>query len=400
MNKTWRIIAHEYTRHVLRKRFLFSILSVPLIIIFMVVLVFILMNLQTNNTPIGYVDQSGLLTNPLPPPPPDPTSKPITMIPYATEAEAGAALKSKAIQAYYVLEPNYLQTGQAKLVFLEEPKDYAKEQFRSFIVANLLAGHPAGVVRRITEGNNIIVRSEDGSRQMSGKDWFNILVPFIAGVAFIIAIFTSSGYLLQAVVEEKENRTMEIIVTSVSPAQLMTGKIIGDIFIGLTQFAGWIAFVVLTVLIGRHYFSWLNAVSLSPGMVWLVVAILLPSFVMVAALMATVGATVTEASEGQQIAGLFSLPVWIPYILIYPIMSNPNGSLAIALSFFPFTAPLTVILRAGFTIIPSWQIALSMVILVCSAMGALWLAGRAFRRGMLQYGRRLTWGEIFGKQRA
>jgi ABC-2 type transport system permease protein len=79
------------------------------------------------------------------------------------------------------------------------------------------------------------------------------------------------------------------------------------------------------------------------------------------------------------------------------LMSNPNSPLAIGLSLFPLTAPLTMLMRDGLTILPAWQIALSAAIQVLSAVGAIWLAGRAFRLGMLRYGKRLKWREVFAK---
>jgi len=95
---------------------------------------------------------------------------------------------------------------------------------------------------------------------------------------------------------------------------------------------------------------------------------------------------------------LFTLPTWIPYMLMYPLMNAPNSPLAIGMSLFPFTAPLTVIIRSGFTPLPFWQIAISVILLVLSAAGSLWLAGRAFRLGMLNYGKRLSIFEIFRRQ--
>jgi ABC-2 type transport system permease protein len=125
------------------------------------------------------------------------------------------------------------------------------------------------------------------------------------------------------------------------------------------------------------------------------VAAFIPSFVMIAGLMVAIGATVTEAQEGQQIASVFTLLVVIPYWFTFQILFNPNGPLAIALSFFPFTAPVTLPMRAGMTVIPPWQLALNLAFLVLCALGALWIAGRAFRLGMLRYGQRLSWREIF-----
>ena len=132
----------------------------------------------------------------------------------------------------------------------------------------------------------------------------------------------------------------------------------------------------------------------------LLVTILLPAFVMVCALMAAIGATVSEAREGQQMTGLISLPIWIPYMLTGIIIGSPNAPIVVALSLFPLTAPLTMLLRQGMTNIPAWQIAASSIIMVLSAAGSVWLAGRAFRLGMLRYGKRLKLKEIFARQGA
>jgi ABC-2 type transport system permease protein len=119
---------------------------------------------------------------------------------------------------------------------------------------------------------------------------------------------------------------------------------------------------------------------------------------MVSAFMALIGATVSEAREGQQMIGLIGLPIWIPYMLTAVIIENPNSPLAVALSLFPLTSSMTMLLRQGVTILPAWQIALSSGILVISAILAIWLAGKAFRLGMLRYGKRLSLREIFSRK--
>jgi ABC-2 type transport system permease protein len=163
----------------------------------------------------------------------------------------------------------------------------------------------------------------------------------------------------------------------------------------MTQMIIWGIFVLLGLFIGKNYLEWLQNVRIEWDLVVLMLLLMFPAFVMVSALMAAIGATVTEAREGQQVVGLISLPIWIPYLLIMPIMESPNSPLAVAFSLFPLTAPLTIVLRSGFTIIPTWQIILSLVVLFLSALGALWLAGRAFRLGMLRYGKRLRLKELF-----
>ncbi|MGE5223209.1 MAG: ABC transporter permease [Omnitrophica WOR_2 bacterium] len=398
MSKFWKVVRHEYTRHVLRKRFLFGMFSVPVMVVVMVGVVLLIALSQESGEPAGYVDHSGLLSQAVPLPPPGALQRVVKFIPFSDEANARQALDSGKIQAYFVLEADYLKTGDARLVSLKEPSQGTRDQFRAFVRASLLARQPEDIALRLSQGDNLVVRAADGSRQLAQGDWFNLLLPIFAGLAFMMAIFTTSGYLMQAVVEEKENRTMEVLVTSVSPLQLMAGKIIGLIGVGLTQFLGWIGFGVLGILVGRNYFSWMQSASISLSVLLWSFVILIPSFVMVASLMVAVGSTVTEAREGQQISGLFTLPIVIPYWFVALIMKNPNGLVSQVLSFFPLTAPVTLTLRMAFAAIPTWQLGLNLLDLALVAALAVWLAGRAFRLGMLQYGQRLTLRQIVRRQ--
>jgi ABC-2 type transport system permease protein len=399
MRKFWDVAWHEYSRHVFRKRFLFALLSMPLLLALMVGMVILVIWLDSNPTPIGYIDHSGLLENPIPQPAVKWPERYITMVPYSDEASARADLQSGKLQVYYILPANYLQTGQAQEVYLKEPKGLSTQQFDSFLSTNLLANQPKDIANRILEGTQLITQSADKSREATQDRIANIILPFLSGILFIIAMSTSSGYLMQAVVEEKENRTMEIVVTSVSPGQLMGGKILADIAVGITQLLVWAIFIVLILIFGRSYIPFLSGITFSIGTVAVLLAVMVPAFVMICGLMAAIGATVTEASEGQQVMGLFTIPIWLPYILIATFLQNPNSPLAVILSFFPLTAPMTVAMRIGFSNIPTWQIITSILILVISAIGAIWLAGRAFRLGMLRYGQRLHWKEIFRLQR-
>jgi len=398
MTKLLHVAWHEYQRHVFKRRFvLVGLLSVPLIILVIVGLIFLVISLDTNTTPLGYVDYSGLLKDPLPAPAPEPPDRPVPILSFETEAAARSALDTGQIQAYYVLPADYLSTGRLRVVHLGALKSPASTQFYAFLTANLLRSTDPVVANRLVKGAEIVVQSPDGSRSVSSQNWFSVVVPMVAGIAFIIAMFSTGGYLMQAVVEEKENRTMEVIITSVSPNQFMAGKIIGDTAIGLTQIILWSFFIVIPILVLRNTISFLRGIQIAPQTLLLAVFVMFPAFVLVSALMAAIGATVSEAREGQQMVGMISLPIWIPYMLTGLLMSNPNSPLALGLSLFPLTAPLTMLMRDGLTILPAWQIALSASIQVLSAAGAIWLAGRAFRLGMLRYGKRLKWREVFTK---
>jgi ABC-2 type transport system permease protein len=149
------------------------------------------------------------------------------------------------------------------------------------------------------------------------------------------------------------------------------------------------------VLVAVRFLPLGQDLSLSPAYFWLTLLTFLPAFVMIAALMAMVGATVTETREAQQVAGLFSLPLFVPLWFITPLLQDPNSTLALVFTFIPFTAPLTLPLRAAYSTVPLWQSALSIGLLFASAIGAMWLAGRVFRMGMLRYGKRLSLKEIF-----
>jgi ABC-2 type transport system permease protein len=398
MSKFWRIAKHEYSRHVFRRRFLMALFSVPLMIVLMAILVIAIIMVNSDPTPIGYVDHSGILANPIPQPAVKWPERTIPMQAYPDETSARADLQVGKIQAYFIISEDYLQTGKATEISLSQPKGMAVEQFDSFLATNLLAGQPSAIADRVREGSQISVQSTDKSREASQQQIVNLVLPFIAGILFVVGMMTSSGYLMQAVVEEKENRTMEIMVTSVSSGQLMSGKVVADIAVGVTQLVVWALFIVLGLVVGKNYVSWLSGLQFSGEMIGVLALVMVPAFIMICGLMAAVGATVTEASEGQQFMALFTIPIWIPYFLTGSFIQNPNSPLAIAMSIFPLTSPMTIAMRIGFTTIPTWQLLISIFTLVLSAIGAVWLAGRAFRLGMLRYGQRLLWKEIFSRK--
>jgi ABC-2 type transport system permease protein len=399
MSKFWRIAWQEYSRHVFRRRFLFALFSFPALLLLMVGLILVVVSMQSSTTPIGYIDNSGVLANAIPQPRVKWPDRITPMLAYADKASAQADLEARKLQAYFIISADYLQTGQADEIYKTEPKAMSIQQFNNFLTSNLMASQPPEIANRIINGNKLTVQSADNSRGTTEDRILNVILPIIAGILFIIAMSTTSGYLMQAVVEEKENRTMEIMVTSVSPNQLMTGKTLADITVGFTQLLVWVLFVVIALVIGKNYIPQMNNVKFSGETIALLAAVMIPAFIMISGLMAAVGATISEASEGQQFVGLFTIPLWLPFFFFATFLENPNSPLAIILSFFPLTAPMTLALRIGLSSVPEWQLITSVTILVLSAIGAVWLAGRAFRMGMLRYGQRLRWKEIFSRQR-
>lgn len=401
MRKVWHIIKYEYQRHVFQKRFLFSLLSLPLAAVAMILVALVIAAFSTDTSPIGYLDRSGVLQDV------DRSSDQgslfepmIEFTAYGSEEQARSDLEDGDIQAYYIIPESYPQSPEIELVYFDSPDSAARRQFTNLIRRNLdtFQGLDPQVQERLQSGAIVTVASLDGSREMREDQWFMIFTPYIAGIMFVIVVMSSGGYLLQAVVEEKENRTMEIVITSVTPNQLMTGKIIGNIAVGLTQLVIWLFFGWIALRVGGLFWPPLQDFSLPGNFALVLVLMLLPAFIMVAAFMAAIGSTMTQMQEAQQVSGLFSLPIMIPYYLSTTLMMNPNGTLAMVLSYFPLTAPITILMRMAFTVVPAWQIAISIALLVVFAGLAIWFAGRAFRMGMLRYGKKLSIKEIFGKR--
>jgi ABC-2 type transport system permease protein len=233
---------------------------------------------------------------------------------------------------------------------------------------------------------------------------------------------------MSGVVQEKTSRIVEVIISSVKPFELMMGKIIGIALVGLTQFFLWILLTVLissvagsfiggnvdvnalqqvnTIGMGnqtlpangtenvvREVYSMLNGFDFAQ-IITLFVVYFLGGYLLYASLFAAVGSAVDSETDTQQ----FSLPLTLPilfafYAAIYSAQ-NPDGPLAFWCSMIPFTSPIVMMVRLPFGV-PAWQIAISLSILVLSFIGTTWMAGKIYRTGILMYGKKATWKEMW-----
>lgn len=399
MKKLWLVFRHEYIRRVKTRGFLFAVISMPLMILLAIILGVISVRMQTNILPIGFVDQSGKFTQAAIPE--DRSSfpiSPISLIRFEDLDSGKTALKENDIQALFVIKPDYLQTGAVEAMAMSKPGENAYDRMRAFLKSILISGQPNPIIQRIQEGSNFTIKSFDGSRQANMRDWFVVLFPFLTGLIFIIVINISGGYLLQSVVDEKDNRTMEIIVTSVSPEQLMAGKILGNLSVGLTQLFIWLLFAVLGMVGIQLIFHYDQAPVIGLIHLALALGIILPGFILIAALMTLVGVTATEMREAQQVSVLFTLPMVSPFWFAGAILQHPDNPLTIFLSIFPFTSVVTMPLRVSIAAVPGWQLITAISAMWVSAGGALVIAAKAFRLGMLSYGKRIYLKDILGKK--
>lgn len=396
MNKLWRVFATEYIRRVKTKGFLFAVISMPLVVILAMGLGVLSVKMQTNTLPIGLIDLSDEFTDAEIPS--DFASfpvSPIDIIRYSDINEGKTAVFDKKIQAVFVIQPDYLENGAIEVFMAENPGENAFDRMRDFLRKNLISDETEAIVNRVQRGSNFTIKAFDGSREANMRDWFVVLFPFMVGLIFIIVINISGGYLLQSVVDEKENRTMEIIVTSVSPEQLMIGKILGNLSVGLTQLLIWLSFAVIGLAGIEIIFHYGQPPTIQPIHLILLSGIILPGFILIAALMTLVGVTATEMHEAQQVSVLFTLPVVSPFWFAPAILQHPENPLSAFLSIFPFTSIVTMPLRISIAAVPDWQLGLAIVVMWISAVLALILAAKAFRLGMLSYGKRIKIKEIF-----
>lgn len=399
MNKMHEVAKYEYTRHVNNKAFWITLFAFPAGILLIMLLSVVITFASTDTDPVGYVDQAGLIKQPQETPSKTSLFEPfIPLIPYADETSARQAAEDGQIQGYFVIPQGYTDSYQLIYYFNKPLSSEIRTEVDTLIRTNLLAGETIPNFERLTEGSHFTQASLDGTRIVGENEAAKIIIPMVISFLFVIAVMTSGGYLLQALVEEKENRTMEIVVTSVSPNELMAGKIIGNLSVGLTQLLAWTV-VAAAVLIGfGDRIPFMQNLQVPWNELILSLLLMLPAFVFTSALMAIIGSTVTETQEASQVTGLITLPIFLPYYFLSFILQNPNGTFARILSFFPMSAPLAMSTRIAIINVPTWEIILVFVIMIFFCLLTIWLAGRAFRRGMLQYSKRVSLSQLFTKE--
>jgi ABC-2 type transport system permease protein len=217
-----------------------------------------------------------------------------------------------------------------------------------------------------------------------------LLLPFIFVLLYFMATSTTAQFLMSGVVEEKENRLMEILATSLRPQELLWGKLLGLGALSLTQIVLWTGGGLLIATINKDAQTFVAGARFQAGDIVLILVLFIINFLVFSAIMLGIGASVTAEAESRQIAGLFTFINVLPIALLATFFGNPNGPLPLFFTFFPLTAATGLILRLGLTALPAWQIGVSLAIQIVSVGVVMWLAAKVFRLGMLMYGKPLT----------
>ncbi len=400
------VASHEFRVNVRRPAYIIFTVAVPIIgLVFLLVSAFLggdmdrifTGGLDSDSEPIGIVDHSGLFDPLLPG-----WDDQVTL--FADEEAAREALRAERISTMLIVSADYVESGEVAYSTnesgLRKQVALESERVRSLFVEHLTRDALNDDVRaRILQSPTYVeLDAETGAPAVNGEGeaWLaDMMVAYFFGILLIMAVFTASGYLLQGVAEEKDSRVVEIVMSSVSPFELLTGKVLGLGALGLLQVVIWL--VAAYALSGGA--QGMLGVSFSftarPEVMVLSLVYFVLGFGIFAALMGAASALGTTQQESQKSASIFSMIAAVPLFLASGLMQNPNSTLFRVLSWFPLTAPTTMLMRLPMTTVPTIDIVGSIVLTAAALPLALWLAGEVFRMGLLMYGKRLTLPEIW-----
>jgi ABC-2 type transport system permease protein len=357
---------------------------------------------------------------------------------YTTDGLTNAEFDSTEYTLMLVLREDIMTFPEAEMVFRKLPsmkaRSYIKSQVERIIEDNKLIAEsiPKEKFDQINTDLNIItVDAEDGSTSFKQEQAF---IGFGFAVLIYFFIFLYGVQVMRGVMEEKSNRIVEVIISSVKPFELMMGKIVGVALVGLTQFLLWVILTGILFSVATSIFApeLSNAATMAdqiqateqvanevskdameqaaigemaelilfrvnwPLMIGMFLFYFLGGYLLYASLFAAVGAAVDNETDTQQ----FMMPITIPLVFGFIVsefaLTNPEGSMVFWFSQFPLTSPIVMMVRGamGFDSGSIWELFLSMALLIIGFVFCVWLAGKIYRVGILMYGKRVTYKEL------
>ncbi|MFA6229765.1 MAG: ABC transporter permease [Rhodanobacter sp.] len=237
----------------------------------------------------------------------------------------------------------------------------------------------------------------------SGKDSF--LIAYFMGFILYISILLYGQQTMTSVIEEKTSRIMEVLTSSLTPFQMLLGKVLGVGLAGLTQMAIWGGSVFVVSSKGAEIGSMLgmgaDAVqqspipSMPPGLLVVFLLYFALGFLLYGALYAAIGAMCNTIQETQQYAIFVTVFIIVGFFSVFSLIKDPTGGLGVTMSYIPFFAPFTMPVRWSMSSVPPLELALSLGLMVVTLLACVWLAARIYRTGILMYGKKPSWGELW-----
>ncbi len=359
-------------------------------------------------------------------------------IPEAEYLKIKDHLKTSDFYALLVIQPNLLNTNTVQLISASNIPFDLKYQIRDKIRSVIEKEKMADVIKQTNVPDletriaatktsinvNTIKLGESGEAKKSSTE-IGMVLGYIFGFVIYMFILLYGQMVMQGVMEEKQSRIVEVIISSVKPFELMMGKIIGIAMVGLTQLFIWIILGVAIISGARgmmpaaqhagsaqeiiaqsaaqanapaeldkmqDILSMMGSVNF-PLIIGCFIFFFIGGYLLYSSLFAAVGSAVDAQEDAQQ----FMMPIMMPIILAILVMmsaiKNPEGPVAFWFSMIPFTSPVVMMARIPFGV-PYWQLALSMVLLIATFVAMVWAAGKIYRTGILMYGKKASWKEL------
>lgn len=434
-SKIWIVARREYLSRVQKKSFILVTLLTPLgIAVFSVLIGFIMNAGSKSDQRVVIKDDTGIIRQ---------MASEDKGFPYDFSDKDLAVLKEDYGSLGYDLlvyvpalrdsatmrlAASYYSTEKPSLMILESIESKLSDQIETYrmrksnIDQKLLDSFRA----EVSLENGAMDPADPGSSAVAGK--LNIIIGTalggIMGFMMYLVIFIYGSMVMRSVMEEKLSRIVEVMVSSVRPIQLMMGKLIGVGGVGLTQLAIWAVLIPIVLVVVAAFLPGVdqsqlvnmqNGIEIDPKAVedfsgqqviaaifnlkwWLILPVFIIFFLggyfIYSSLFAAMGSAISEdMGEGQQLMLPIVIVVLIAFYMLFPVLANPNGTLAIFASLFPLFSPIIMPARLAFDP-PWWQIVLSIVLMLATVWFFIWLTSRIYRVGILMYGKKVTIREM------
>ena len=333
----------------------------------------------------------------------------ITFRPFAGDAEARAALTARSIKGFYVLAPDYLDSGkityftpESTRLSMSESRDALSDLVREHLLVGRVDGKVAARVLTPVGGMQRFAITRSGAVVDAGATAtiVRIILPVAFMVLFLMSVLMTSGYLMQGTATEKENKVVDVLLASARPDEVLAGKLIGLGGAGLLQVSLWLVFLfvagigIVPIILATHV-----------QVPWLGLALALPlfiiSFLFFGSLMLGTGSLGSNMREAQQLAMVWSLTAALPLMMMALIIQDPHGVAARVMTWLPFTSAAVVVLRASLdpSALAWWEIVGAFAVLIGATWLAIGLGARLFRVGLLSSGARPSFREIMKQAR-
>lgn len=399
MNKTWLVMRNEILTQVTRRSWLLLTFGLPVVL----ALVLFARPLLTGGaapaagasaSPAdqgelkveGYVDHSGLIRN-------IPADIGDKLLAYADEGSAREALDAGDITAYYIVPEDYVEKGEFVYVYPDLSGFSPKGQswvMRWTLLVNLLDGD-VGRARQVWNPMDLKVTALASEPQHEVGLGAAYWIPYATGMLLYMVIIMSSSLLRQSMGNERKDRVQEVLMLSVSPRQMLTGKVFGLAFVGLLQTLIWTGTGYAMMRLGGQTLNLPADAQLPFSVVaWSVVFFAL-GYAVYASLLGGVGALAGPNRMGSSSADFVIIwPLIIPIFFMMFLIENPNGMLAVVLSLFPLTAPVAMMTRLAAGGVPLWQPILAAALMAATAVLVMRAVARVFHAQMLLSGQPFT----------